>query len=717
MDLNKQFIKNIPDLIKEWDWERNSEIGLNPATLTHGSTKKAFWICNKGHKYEARIDHRCIMKSGCPFCARKRPIENENDLATLYPSLKAEWDYEKNKKTPQEYLPNSNQKVWWICSQCKHEWSASICSRVSKHTGCPKCAETQRKNTRIKTLISTKGSILNNHPDLCLDWDTEKNLPLTPDNVTAGSNKIVFWKCNTCGYSYKQSVANHTSGNSCPICKNKTIINGYNDFATIFPEIAEEWHPTKNGNLSKSQISPHSSKKVWWLCPKCNNDYFTSVYSRTSLKTGCPICANRIVISGQNDLSTTHPEIAQEWHKTKNGNLLPTDVVSGSNQTIWWMCPSGHSYKMKVVERVQGRNCPICAIKTRPVSRNKTIIAKKGSLSENYPDLSKQWDYSKNANMTPHTITAGSRKKAWWICQKGHSWEASINSRVRGNGCPTCAAEMFTSFPEQAIFFYMSKVTYALNRYKIHNKEIDVFLPNLATGIEYNGKYYHNNKKEKDDKKQQFFNDKRIRIIRVEEADYNLTNNDIISFVCDNNYENLNGVITSIFQILSLPIPDINIQRDRMLIYENMLLNEKENSLANKYPWLVEEWHTTLNGNLTPWQISYGSKKRVWWKCKTCGYEWESVAHTRKKAGCPRCAGRIATPGINDLESQNPTLAKEWDYEKNDILPSQVTQHSHKYVWWKCPLGHSWNAMIKSRNRGSKCPICNNKHKKHNLTN
>lgn len=97
MSDTKKFIVTISNLINEWDWEKNAEEKLDPYKLTHGSTKKAHWVCPQGHNYTARIDHRTVMNSGCPYCAGKLPILGENDLATLYPSLLEEWDYEKMK--------------------------------------------------------------------------------------------------------------------------------------------------------------------------------------------------------------------------------------------------------------------------------------------------------------------------------------------------------------------------------------------------------------------------------------------------------------------------------------------------------------------------------------------------------------------------------------------------------------------------------------------
>ena len=68
--------------------------------------------------------------------------------------------------------------------------------------------------------------------------------------------------------------------------------------------------------------------------------------------------------------------------------------------------------------------------------------------------------------------------------------------------------------------------------------------------------------------------------------------------------------------------------------------------------------------------------------------------------------------GVNDLETLNPTLAEEWNYEKNGTLtPDQVTAGSNKKVWWKCKFGHEWEAIVGSRSKGHGCPFCSGRRK------
>lgn len=128
-------------------------------------------------------------------------------------------------------------------------------------------------------------------------------------------------------------------------------------------DLFAEWNWDKNGNLDPNKITAGSGKKVWWKCDK-GHEWQAMVRnrSRDKYRSGCPICGNHVTLIGFNDLVTTHPEIAKQWHPTKNGNLKPTDVVAGSGIKVWWLGECGHEWEVRVISRVRfGSGCPTCA--------------------------------------------------------------------------------------------------------------------------------------------------------------------------------------------------------------------------------------------------------------------------------------------------------------------------------------------------------------------
>jgi hypothetical protein len=137
------------------------------------------------------------------------------------------------------------------------------------------------------------------------------------------------------------------------------------------------------------------------------------------------------------------------------------------------------------------------------------------------------------------------------------------------------------------------------------------------------------------------------------------------------------------------------------------------NDLASNFPNLASEWNSIKNGTLLPSQISSSSHKKVWWQCPLDGkHEYKAIISNRssRNSGCPVCDGKLVLVGVNDFAASNPQLLHEWDFEKNDSFsPQDFTAGSHKRAWWKCEKGHGWQAAIKDRVRGRKCPYCVNK--------
>jgi len=136
----------------------------------------------------------------------------------------------------------------------------------------------------------------------------------------------------------------------CPICSNQKIVES-NSLATTNPELAIEWHPTKNGELTAYDVSIGSSKKVWWQCKKNKDHEWQSVIKNRKRGDGCTICSNHKVIES-NSLAALFPEIVKQWHPTKNSPLSPEQVTPGSNKKVWWTNNNGHDWQEKIYQRV-----------------------------------------------------------------------------------------------------------------------------------------------------------------------------------------------------------------------------------------------------------------------------------------------------------------------------------------------------------------------------
>ena len=267
-------------------------------------------------------------------------------------------------------------------------------------------------------------------------------------------------------------------------------------------------------------------------------------------------------------------------------------------------------------------------------------------------ELMSEWDWDANADLDPNKLTSGSNKKAWWKCSKcAHKWQTTIHHRaVRKQDCPKCR--------------YIFKKKIQANLTATHPKAKNYWL-------------FSKN---------------------------NLLTPDLFSqYAC---------------QRVWWKCPDCGCEWEEKIKNQVKKLawcphcKKGIRDLASFLPELVKEWHKTKNID-NPERVSYASNKYAWWKCSKCNYEWKAKISNRSilKRGCPCCSepAQVVVPGINDLKTKFPHIAKEWHPSKNgDLLPENFTGGTSKKVWWQCPFGHEYKATIGHRTaqNGTGCPIC-----------
>ena len=464
-------------------------------------------------------------------------------------------------------------------------------------------------------------------------------------------------------------------------------------------ELMAEWNWEKNNELkfNPNALTLGSNKKVWWKCSN-GHEWQTTIYNRKAGK-GCPYCSGTKVLKGYNDLQTINPTLAEEWNYEKNNTLSPECFSANSKEKVWWRCTNGHEWQATIANRNYGNGCPYCS--------GRFAIKGNNDLQTINPSLAEEWNYEKNNGLTPADVLPYSNKKVWWKCNKGHEWQAPICNRNSGRACPICTSERNTSFPEYTILYYLKKYGLdAIHSYKGNGYELDIYIPAKKIAIEYDGYYWHKNKTKKDLEKNKKCQKDGIKLYRIRE-ELPLLNDSSINYIVQKNQKNLSEILKKIFGELIISNVDIDIERDSLDIENLRQYIEKENSLLISNPEIAKEWHYEKNGNLKPEYFSSNSGKKVWWICQK-GHEWQATIDNRNnKRGCPYCSGKKVLKGYNDLQTINPTLAEEWNYEKNnDLSPEHFTVNSHEKVWWKCQRGHEWQTRISHRNAGSGCPIC-----------
>tara|TARA_B100000315_G_scaffold256735_1_gene303427 strand:+ start:226 stop:1740 length:1515 start_codon:yes stop_codon:yes gene_type:complete len=423
----KKLLSEYPELLREWHPTKNGE--LKPDEVTHGSQKKVWWLCPKGHPYDSIIKDRTRKDrpSGCPHCytnlSRGRRASDGNNLLSLFPKIAKEWHPTKNGDSkPEEFAGRSNIKVWWLCPK-DHSYDSVI-------------AERTRKRPR-----------------------------------------------------------------GCPYCSNRRVGED-NNLKLLFPKIAEEWHPTKNGDSKPEEFTYGSKTRVWWICPK-GHEYDSKIFVRTRKeKSGCPYCSNQSSSPELRILSEFRFIFDDVKTRHKIEGVEMDVYVPKFNLAIEYDGSRFHQGKeqkdLGKNKSLQLRNIEVFRVRCSPLTKitendlivenddlsksdlnrvfkkiysfvdtgikekineyldsdhflNENLFRKylsylpsplpENSLPTNYPNLVNEWDYEKNHPLIPDQFSGGSRNKVWWLCPKDHSYDSIISDRTKRKsprGCPFC---------------------------------------------------------------------------------------------------------------------------------------------------------------------------------------------------------------------------------------------------------------------------------------
>ncbi len=239
-----------------------------------------------------------------------------------------------------------------------------------------------------------------------------------------------------------------------------------NCLATVYPDRAVLWHPTKNGDLTPHDVIAKGVNKVWWKCPVADDHEWEAVVANITTRRsgGCPCCHGlKVVLS--NCFATTHPEKAKLWHPTKNGCLTPYDITAKSHKRVWWKCPVADDHEWdavmaNVMESTSDCPCPYC------VGRR---VAPSNCFATTHPNKAKLWHPTKNGDLTPYDIVANSNKKVWWKCPaaEDHEWPTTLNNitqKTSEHPCPYCCNQRVvlsncfaTTHPEKAKLWHPTK--------------------------------------------------------------------------------------------------------------------------------------------------------------------------------------------------------------------------------------------------------------------
>ena len=480
-------------------------------------------------------------------------------------------------------------------------------------------------------LIPGVNDLLTVNPELASEWNYEKNNALTPEDVMPNSGKKVWWKCSK-GHEWQAKIYHRNNGSSCPVC--------YSERNTSFPEFAllyylkkiglEVIHSYKELGYELDIFIPSKKTAIeydgyFWHKNKTNEDIEKN---RKCENIGIKLYRIREGLPSLEDISIDY--LIQKDNKNDLAKVIK-----------------------KLIDEIFGISIDIDLKRDALSIENlREYTEKDDSLLSVNPEIANEWNYEKNGDLKPDYFAANSGKTVWWKCSKGHEWQATIQNRNKGSGCPYC-------FGRIAI--------------KGEN-DLQTVNPNLA---------------------KEWSNEKNKGLTPMDV----LPNSDIKAWWKCNNGHEWQAIVGNRNKGQGCPY------------CSGKKALKGYNDLQTVNPELAKEWNYKKNGSLNPTNVTAGSNKKVWWKCKN-GHVWQAnICDRNKGQGCPYCVGKRISKGFNDLQTVNPALASEWNYDKNNGLqPEDVTPNCNKKVWWRCCKGHEWQAFIYNRNKGNGCPYCSGRY-------
>lgn len=533
------------------------------------------------------------------------------------------------------------------------------------------------------------GSLADLKPDLAAEWHPTLNSPLTPADVLPGSSARVWWVCAGCAYEWATTVNSRARrGSGCRKCWHvrrgilRSTPSPGRSFADLHPEVAAEWHPTRNADVLPSDVKPASNKKVWWQCRE-GHEWFVAPCDRRRGEQ-CPECSKKAAALRRAtpkpgaSLADLYPEYAAEWHPTLNAPVTPAEVNPGSKTRRWWKCHTCEkTWRTDPDHRTRrGDGCPKCSGERGSKTRS---TPKPGeSLAEKDPVLAAEWHPTLNLPLTPFDVRPRGGASVWWQCRVGHVWKAKVAPRAVGIGCPHCSI-IGVSEREVRLAYELAAVGLPVQhnhpRIPVDGRrpvKADIVMSGLHLIVEYDGSYYHTSKTREDRNQTMALEAAGWTVLRVrEEPLKSLGGNEVFVSSTDSIKSVTNKVLQQLVRM------GINPGRRRDYLQDPRLWAEQEangalqryraKSLATEHPELARQFDVEANGGILPEAVHPGSMNKYWWTCDECGYKWEASVNQRlAPRGCKPCGVRRRAnqrskpePG-KSFADLFPVEAKQW---------------------------------------------------------
>lgn len=518
-----------------------------------------------------------------------------------------------------------------------------------------------------ETIELKDNAMLKHRPELFDEWNFKKNDELGLDvyKVTKGIGKKVWWVCKKCSSEYDYTIPNRINGYGCPYCTGRKV-NHTNSLFVLRPDLIKYWDYKKNKDVSPHEITPKNSKKVWWICGKCDSSYDMSVYNKNN-EVGCPYCSGQRA-NHTNSLFSLNPKLADQWHPTLNKVLTPHDVTPGSSQRAWWLGKCGHEWDTDVSDRVQyNTGCPYC-------SGNKILIGFNDMWTTN-PDLAGLLAVPEDG----YRYMQNSSKRTDWKC--GNCGEDVKNKSIsttckNGLSCPNCTDGF--SYPEKFMYNLLRVLSVEFEWEKVfkwsQNKRYDFYLTERNWIIEVHGRQHYEESLEsrggeartlKEEKENDILKERLAKINKVE--NYTVVNASVsdLSFLRN---QILNSNLADTFDLSDINWSSIHSKSTESLVLEaGELWNEGESvtdimkEMKLSRSTITKYLRRCVNANLCDYD---GNNKKIV-QLTMSGQkvkEWRSASEASKTTGINKASIGACFTGKTQHSGGFKWVSKE-DYE------------------------------------------------------
>lgn len=524
--------------------------------------------------------------------------------------------------------------------------------------------------------MGTRNRIADTHPELARQLHGALNAGVDVAGLGPSSHRVVWWLCEA-GHEWQAQVRARTRGSGCPKCRDLRR----SSVGEAAPHLMSEIHPDRNAGVDVAGLSSGSSKTVWWRCPN-GHEWSTEARQRARGGSGCAQCQRLGTVA------ELYPDLVKEIHPLLNSDLVVADLSAGSTRRVWWRCSSGHEWEAKVTDRCRsGTGCARCL--------------RLGSVAQLHPELLLEAHPNRNDATVVADLSAGSSQNVWWQCADGHEWQASVNSRRQGTGCPSCWG-LFSATVAHTHPHLLNEV----DTRRSPNIDVATLTAGSTQRVWWKCERGHSWETPLGERTR---GAGCLTCARIDYRQYN-SSLDVTHPVLAAEWSSRNLDRPSVYTAGSGS--RVWWQCDQGHHWRTAINTRTKGSgcptcgglydqpLRLSHPDLVQRWHHGRNSHLDLTTITAGSSETAWWQCEH-GHEWQRAVLGEVKAhGCARCNTQYL------LVDKQPGLRSEW-HRRNSTAFDDATAGSGKLVWWQCARGHEWQRRIIERAHGhGACPEC-----------